>query len=257
MPPPRVFFLSRHLPRALLPRLLALGLPLASPALPLARAADRVEFNRDIRPILSENCFQCHGQDPARREAKLRLDDRASATRDRAGFAPIVPGQPDASDVILRLLSTDDDDRMPPLKANKHVTPAQIALLRRWIAEGAEYQPHWAFLPPRRAPLPAVRDAQWPRAPLDRFVLAKLEAEKLAPAPAAPPATWLRRASFDLTGLPPTPAELDRFSAEAAARGEAAFRDAADRLLASPHFGERLAIDWLDVARYADTHGFN
>jgi len=219
-----------------------------------ARAAEpKLEFNRDIRPILSENCFQCHGTDPAHREGKLRLDDRENATRDRDGYADIVPGKPDESEMILRLLSTDDDERMPPPKANKHVTPGQIALLKRWIAEGATYQKHWAFIPPAVSSAGSGHGT----APVDRFILARLGREKLAPAPAVSPEAWLRRAGFDLVGLPPTPGELDAFAADTVLRGERAYAAAADRLLASPHFGERLAIDWLDVARYADTHGFS
>lgn len=217
----------------------------------------RLEFNRDIRPILSENCFHCHGQDANRREAKLRLDDRDNATRERNGRFAIAPGKSDDSELLIRLLSKDADEQMPPPSSNKHVTPEQIALLRRWIAEGATYQKHWAFIPPQRAPLPTLTTAHWPRTALDHFILARLERENLAPAPAAAPETWLRRASFDLTGLPPTPAELDAFAADVKKRGEPAFADAVDRLLASPHFGERQAIEWLDAARYADTHGFN
>ncbi len=236
-------------------------------------AAERVDFNRDIRPILSENCFQCHGQDPARREAKLRLDERESATRDRDGFAAIVPGKPAESDVIRRILSKDADEVMPPPDTHKRITPEQAALLQRWITEGADYAKHWAFIPPKRPPLPEVgsrtrqslvgRPSKEPNSDefgysaIDRFVLARLEREGLGPSPAAPPATWLRRASFDLTGLPPTPAELDRFEAQVRARGESAFAAAVDRLLASAHFGERQALEWLDAARYADTHGFN
>ena len=220
-------------------------------------SAEKLEFNRDIRPILSENCLSCHGQDAHRREAKLRLDDRESVTRDRDGYAVIVPGKPADSELLLRLASEDPDEKMPPQDSNKHVTPEQIALIRRWVAEGAVYQKHWAFEPPRQAPPPAVRGATWPRHALDRFVLARLEREGLAPSAVAAPETWLRRASFDLTGLPPTPAELDAFTADVAARGEPACDAAVERLLASPHFGERQAIDWLDAARYADTHGFN
>lgn len=220
-------------------------------------AVERVDFNRDIRPILSENCFPCHGQDPARREAKLRLDERESAIRDRDGYAAVVPGKPADSDLIRRILSKDADEVMPPPDTHKRVTPEQAALLQRWIAEGADYAKHWAFIPPRRAPLPPAKSSAWPRHALDRFVLARLEREGLTPAPAAPPATWLRRASFDLTGLPPTPAELDRFEAEVRAQGEPAFVAAVDRLLASAHFGERQTLEWLDAARYADTHGFN
>jgi hypothetical protein len=231
------------------------------PGLPLFLAAGLgaapLEFNRDVRPILSENCYQCHGQDAGTREAKLRLDEREGATQVRDGYAAIMPGQPDASEIIRRIVSTDATEVMPPPEAHKRVTPAQVEVLRRWIAEGAAYERHWAFLPPKRPPLPKVQAAAWPRTELDHFVLARLEREGLAPSPAAEPATWLRRASFDLTGLPPTLVELDAFVTDVQRRGEAAFAAAADRLLASPHYGERQAIEWLDAARYADTHGFN
>lgn len=221
-------------------------------------APEGISFNRDIRPILSENCFHCHGQDANHREAKLRLDERADATRDRDGFFIIAPGKPDESELIARLLSKDPDEQMPPPTANKHVTPEQTALLRRWIAEGAPYEKHWAFVAPVRAPIPKIENQNSKlQNPIDAFVLARLAAEKLSPSPAAAPETWLRRASFDLTGLPPTPAELDAFAADVKKRGEPAFTAAVDRLLASPHFGERQAIEWLDAARYADTHGFN
>jgi mono/diheme cytochrome c family protein len=222
-----------------------------------AAPAGKLEFNRDIRPILSENCFQCHGQDSAHREGKLRLDERENATLPRRNHVVIAPGKPDNSELIFRILSTDEEEQMPPPAANKHVTPEQAKLLRQWIAEGATYQKHWSFLPPQRSPLPAVKDARWPRAAIDHFVLARLEQENLSPAPEAAPETWLRRASFDLTGLPPTPAELDAFAEDVTRRGETAYATAVDRLLSSPHFGERLALDWLDAARYADSHGFN
>ena len=227
---------------------------------------EKIQFNRDIRPILSENCFHCHGQDANHREAKLRLDERDDATRDRDGFFIIAPGKPDESELIARLLSKDPDEQMPPPTSNKHVTPEQTALLRRWVAEGAAYEKHWAFLAPVRAPNPKIELTSAAtvqhlkskiRNPLDTFVLARLEAEKLAPSPAAAPETWLRRVSFDLTGLPPTPAEIDAFASDVIENRESAFENAVDRLLASPHFGERQAIEWLDAARYADTHGFN
>jgi hypothetical protein len=220
-------------------------------------AAEPLRFNRDIRPILSENCFHCHGQDPQTREAGLRLDERAGALADLGGHAAVVPGDPAASELVRRMRSHDDDERMPPPASKKSIPEEQIALVERWIAEGAGYEPHWAYVPPERGELPAVARQDWPRRPLDRFVLARLEAEGLAPAVEAEPAVWLRRAALDLTGLPPTPAELDAFVADVAARGEAAYEAAADRLLASPHYGERQAVEWLDAARYADTHGFN
>jgi len=238
-------------------RLLACAWVFAPAAAFAAAPAAKLEFNRDVRPILSENCFHCHGQDANHREGRLRLDDAANATLDRGGYAVIVPGQPDDSELIARLISTDEEDRMPPAKSNKHLTAEQIETLRRWIAEGAEYQSHWAFSPPQRAPLPEVRTASWPRAPIDRFVLARLEREGLSPRPEAAPAAWLRRVSFDLVGLPPSPADRAAFLADVDRRGEAAYGAAVDRLLASPHFGESLALDWLDAARYADSHGFN
>jgi len=224
-----------------------------------APSPKRVEFNRDIRPILSENCLYCHGQDPKNRKAGLRLDVREDALAPHDDGTAIVPGKPESSDLITRLASTDKDEVMPPPKSNRRVTPEQAALLRRWIAEGAEYQKHWAFIPPARPALPelSAENSARVRNPIDRFVLARLETEGLAPSPEAAPNAWLRRVSLDLTGLPPTPREIDDFMSDVTARGEAAYEAASDRLLASPHFGERLAIDWLDAARYGDTHGFN
>ncbi len=230
----------------------------AAALLAVAPAADRpLDYNRDIRQLLSENCFSCHGQDATRRKAKLRLDVAEEACRARDGHAAIVPGKPQESALIARITSRDEDDLMPPPDSNRTLTRAQIAALTRWIAEGATYQPHWSFIPPGRPLAPEVSLPDWPRQPLDRFVLARLDALNLAPAPAAAPVVWLRRASLDLTGLPPAPAELDAFAAAAAHDGEAAWAAATDRLLASPRFGERMAQDWLDLARYADTHGFN
>ena len=222
-----------------------------------ALAAEDIRFNRDIRPILSENCFYCHGQDPKHREAGLRLDVRDEAIKANEGVTAIVPGKPEQSEILKRLLSHDADEQMPPPESNRKVTPAQIELIRRWIAQGAPYEKHWAFVPPTKAAVPKVADPAWARQPFDRFVLAKLEAEKLKPSPEAKPAAWLRRASFDLTGLPPTPAEIAAFEADVGLRGDQAYLTAARRLLDSPRFGERLAQEWLDVARYADTHGFN
>ena len=239
------------------PLLVASSLLLSSGGVALAATPELVQFNRDVRPILSENCFYCHGQDSKHREAGLRLDLPEAATRPNDGVVAVVPGKPEVSEMILRLLSKDSDEMMPPPKANKHITPAQIALLKRWIEEGAAYEKHWSFIPPTQSPLPPVKNSKWVRGDLDHFVLGRLEREGLAPALEATPSAWLRRASFDLTGLAPSPVELDAFAAEVAGKGESAYAAATDKLLASPRFGERLAQDWLDAARYADTHGFN
>ncbi|MFM9166982.1 MAG: DUF1553 domain-containing protein [Verrucomicrobiota bacterium] len=219
--------------------------------------AGTVSYNRDVRPILSENCFHCHGQDPKHREADLRLDERDSAVAVSDGSAAIFPGDPTRSAIIQRMLSKDPDEVMPPPKSHRSVTPAQVEVIRRWIAEGAEYERHWSFVPPKRAEAPKVNDGRWARTAFDRFVLARLEREGLRPSPEAAPAAWLRRVSLDLNGLPPTPSEIDAFESDVKTKGERAYEESVGRLLASPHFGERLAQDWLDVARYADTHGFN
>jgi hypothetical protein len=208
-----------------------------------------IDFGRDVRPILAENCYQCHGQDPEAREAKLRLDTGEGQRKEGI----IVPGKPDDSELIYRIFATDEDERMPPLESHRKLTDTQKQTLRRWVEEGAKFSEHWAFIAPERAPLPTVKRADWPRHPIDRFVLARLEAENLAPSPEADRARWLRRVTLDLTGLPPTLAEVDTFLAD---RSASAFESVVDRLLASPRYGERMAADWLDIARYADTHGY-
>jgi hypothetical protein len=212
-------------------------------------AGEPLDFNRDIRPILAENCFYCHGQDPAKREADLRLDVRDAAVAARA----IVPGEPGASSLLERIHSTDGDVLMPPPASNRRLTEAQKAALERWIREGAEYRPHWAFVPPVRPEPPAVRRGNWPRSDLDRFVLAGLEAAGLEPSPEADRPTLLRRLHADLIGIPPTPEEVDAFVADGSSD---AYEKVVDRLLASPHYGERMALPWLDAARYADSNGF-
>ena len=221
----------------------------------LVQAADStgeprpLDFNRDIRPILAENCFYCHGQDGQKREADLRLDDRAAAIAAGA----IVPGDAGASTMLERIHSTDPDVLMPPPTSNRRLSDHQKQLLDRWIKAGAEYQPHWAFAPPVRPAPPAVQRADWVRNEIDRFVLAKLEAAGLAPSPEADRATLIRRLHADLTGLPPTPAEVDAFVADPRPDW---YVSLVDRLLASPHYGERMALPWLDAARYADSNGF-
>ena len=208
-----------------------------------------VDYNRDVRPILSENCFFCHGQDPNHRKADLRLDVRDVAVKSEA----IVPGKPDASTLVARIVTDDPDDLMPPADSHRKLSPQQKETLKRWVAEGATYQDHWAFVPPVRPKLPDVKRKDWVRNPVDAFVLARLEKESLAPSPEADKATLIRRLTLDLTGLPPTPAEVDAFVADAS---PTAYEKVVDRLLASPAYGERMALPWLDAARYADSNGF-
>ncbi|RYD37393.1 MAG: DUF1549 domain-containing protein, partial [Verrucomicrobiaceae bacterium] len=217
---------------------------------PAATAEDRApEFNRDIRPILSENCLYCHGQDPNHRKADLRLDLRDVAVSMKA----LVPGKPEESILMERLASSDPDERMPPPDSHRTVSPEQRETIRRWIAAGAEYQPHWTFVAPVRPLLPAVAEHTWPKNQIDHFVLHELEAAGLHPSPEADRVTLLRRVTYDLTGLPPTEEEVDAFLADTS---PVAYEVVVDRLLASPHYGERMAIPWLDAARYADSNGF-
>ena len=222
-------------------------LALAMLSLSLAAAAPRLDYGRDIRPILSENCFHCHGQDSQKRMADLRLDTFAGATANHA----LVPGQPSSSALYQRITSDQKARRMPPASSNRRLTPEQIATLKRWIEEGGAYSQHWAFVPPVRPAVPKNSE------PLAFLVNQRLATDGLKLSSPAEPIAWLRRVSLDLTGLPPTLPELDSFTTQVKRQGEAAYPAAVDRLLASPRYGERMAMDWLDVARYADTHGFN
>jgi len=215
-----------------------------------ARAgAPALDFNRDVRPILAENCFYCHGQDANKRQAGLRLDVRDAAVESGA----IVPKDPAGSELVARIRSDDRDQQMPPSKSNRRLSPGQKQRLERWIQEGAHYAPHWAFVAPVRPAEPAVRRGDWVRNPIDRFVLAKLEAEAMSPSPEADRPTLIKRLSVDLTGLPPAQEEVDAFVADEAPD---AYEKLVDRLLASPHHGERVALPWLEAARYADSNGF-
>jgi len=223
---------------------LVLLLSTASPA-----PAAPLDFNRDIRPILAENCFYCHGQDSNKRQADLRLDVRDAALESEA----FVPHDAAASQLVKRIHSTDPDQQMPPPNSNRHLSPEQKKLLEQWISEGAAYAQHWAYVAPVRPALPEVKRAEWVRNAIDPFVLAKLEAEGLAPSPEADRATLIRRLSIDLLGLPPTPAEVDAFVAD---NDPAAYEKLVERLFASPHYGERMALPWLDAARFADSNGF-
>ena len=209
-----------------------------------------LRYDRDIRPILSDNCFRCHGTDAKSRKAKLRLDVREVAVEKEA----IVPGKPDESEMIYRLTTTNADDHMPPLAMHKTVTPAQIDVLRRWIVAGAKYEPHWSYAQLKRPALPPVTDPNWTRGAIDTFILARLEDSKIAPSPAADRRTLLRRLSLDLTGLPPTPDEVERFVKDSSPD---AYAKQVERLLASPHYGERMAVPWLDAVRFADTVGYH
>lgn len=218
-------------------------------------AAPAPDFNRDIRPILSDTCFACHGPDDGKRKAGLRLDLPENALKGgKSGHPAITPGKMEASELVRRILSTDPESVMPPPDSGRKITPAQIELLQRWVADGGRYAQHWAFVPPARPTPPTVQQSPWVRSPLDQFVLARLEQGGLHPRPEADRATLLRRASLDLTGLPPSVEELDAFLAD---RRPDAYEQVVERLFRSPHHGERLALDWLDTARYADTHGYH
>lgn len=237
-------------------RRIALGLVLlaARPA-SAGPASTKLEYNRDVRPILSENCFTCHGPDSAARKAKLRLDVFEDAIAPREGGSPaIVPGKPAASEVITRIFTTNEDDLMPPAKSHKVLKPEQKELIKRWIAAGAKYQPHWSLIAPQRPPLPKVRNEKWARNPIDTFILARLESEKLKPAPEADRRTLARRLSLDLTGLPPATSEVEVFVNDKSAN---AYENFVDKLLASSRWGEHRGRYWLDAARYGDTHGIH
>jgi hypothetical protein len=212
------------------------------------------DFAREVRPVLSNRCFKCHGPDEGHREAGLRLDLREEALRELdSGTRAIVPGHPDDSELIARITSTDPDLVMPPPHAKVVLTDRERQILTDWIAAGAEYRPHWAFVKPVRPELPMVKNTAWPKNEIDRFVLARLEEEGLTPSPEADRATLCRRVHLDLVGLPPTLAELDAFLADTSPD---AYERLVDRLLASPRYGERWARRWLDLARYADTNGY-
>ncbi|HEV7282958.1 MAG TPA: PSD1 and planctomycete cytochrome C domain-containing protein [Pirellulaceae bacterium] len=236
---PRVSFVA-----TLLTALLALG----------SLRADEVDFNRDVRPILSENCFACHGFDEKAREAELRLDVAEEAFADRGGSRPLVPGDLAASEVWVRITSDDESLRMPPADSHLDLTEGQKATLKAWIEQGAKYAAHWSFIPPAKAPLPELPEGWQARNEVDRFVFDRLAREGLSPSPEADRYALIRRLSLDLTGLPPSAEEAEAFVAD---KSEDAYERLVDRLLESPQFGERMALDWLDASRYADTNGFS
>ena len=219
-----------------------------------AGPAPKVDFDREIRPLLADNCFACHGPDEKQRMANLRLDETEGLFADRGGYRIIVPGNSAQSRLYQKISSTDPAFRMPPVYATHRPTAQQIETIKEWIDQGAKWETHWAWIAPKRPPIPAVPDKTWVRNPIDNFVLAGLEREGLKPSPEADKATLLRRVTFDLTGLPPTLAELDAFLAD---KSPDAYEKRVDRLLASPHYGERMAVPWLDLARYADSTGYH
>ena len=207
-----------------------------------------LSFDRDIRPILSDNCFHCHGPDAKKRKAKLRLDTKEGILADLGGYAPVKPGDPAKSELFARISSSDPDERMPPHDSNRNLSPKEIALLKEWIAGGAKWTGHWTFEPIVR---PEVKDKKVH--PIDFLVEKRLKAEKFKPTPRAESKTLIRRLSLDLTGLPPTLEQIDAFLAD---DQPGAWDRLVDRMLDSPAYGERMAWDWLAAARYADTNGY-
>jgi hypothetical protein len=233
-------------------------------------AAEPLRFNRDIRPILTNYCYSCHGPDSNTRAADLRLDlPEKAVSKSESGATAVVPGKPAESELVRRIFSDDATEVMPPPESNKSLNAAQKEMLRQWVAEGATYEPHWSFIRPQRPALPAVSQRDWPRNEIDFFILQRLEKAGLQPSPQTDKTTLIRRLSLDLTGLPPSSSDVDAFVSELTAaeneettpRGvssamEQTYARWVDRYLASPHYGERMAVDWLDAARYADTNGY-
>ncbi len=230
---------------------LALTLPAVAHA---GDAPSRVDFNRQIRPILSESCYQCHGPDQNKRKANLRLDRREGLFRSEDGTTVVVPGKPDESELVERIKSDNPDLQMPPPKSGARLGPNQVRLIKRWLLEGAEWKGHWAYLPPARIAAPESKAVRTGAGEIDRFVRAGLAANGLEPSPRADRRTLIRRLSFDLTGLPPSPSDVAQFEQD---RGGDPYERLVDKLLASPHFGERMAIFWLDLVRFADTTGYH
>ncbi len=220
----------------------------------LISAADVPDFNREVRPILSRHCFKCHGPDEGSRKSRLRLDERDAAMKPaKSGAIALVPGKPEESELVKRIFTHDEQEIMPPPGTKDSLTDSEREVLKNWVASGGDYHPHWAFVPPQQAPLPLVRQGSWPRNAIDYFVLARLEKEGLQPSPPADRQTLARRLSLDLIGLPPTPAEADAFAADPSPD---AYEKLVDTLLASPRYGERWARRWMDLARYADSNGY-
>jgi hypothetical protein len=216
-----------------------------------------VEFNQDIRPILADACFHCHGPDPGTRKAGLRLDTEAGFFTAKKGEEPtVIKGKPDASSLYQRLITKDEDEIMPPPESHKELKPVQIAMIKAWIEQGAPWQPHWSLITPEKPAVPTVKEESWVKTPIDRFVLASLDKAGLKPAPEADAHTLVRRLSLDLTGLPPTPDLLTKYAASQKLT-DAQISSLIDELMKSPAYGEHRARYWLDAARYGDTHGLH
>ena len=241
--------------RALVRLLFAFGILLQFATMSFGQPLpSKIDFNRDIRPILSNKCFACHGPDARHRKAKLRLDQEKSAKAKRDDGYVIVPGKPASSELVKRITSNDEFTQMPPPSAKKPLTKREIALLTAWVKQGAVWAKHWAYVPPQKHAIPHVKDSAWPLNWTDRFILARLEAEGITPSQETDRVTLIRRVTFDLTGLPPTPDDVRAFVND---KRPGAFERVVDRLLASPAFGERLAVYWLDLVRFADTVGYH
>jgi mono/diheme cytochrome c family protein len=244
--------------RCAFPGLLVLALAGGVSAASSPALAGKISYNQHIQPILAENCFACHGPDSSARKAKLRLDraEFATAPRGDGDLEPAIkPGNPKESPLVERILSTDEEERMPPLESHKQLKPEEIALLQRWVAEGAQYEQHWSLIAPTRPAVPAVALAKrWARNPIDHFIADKLAAAKLKPNREEERGRLLRRVTFDLTGLPPTPEEIGAFIAD---RSPDAYERVVDRLLATDACAEQFTRHWLDAVRYADTHGIH
>ncbi|MDB6025991.1 MAG: Chromosome segregation protein [Verrucomicrobiales bacterium] len=219
-----------------------------------SEAETEIQFNRDVRPILSDKCFHCHGPDKSKRKADLRLDHKETALgKSESGKTAIAPGKPEASEVVARITAANEDDLMPPKKSGRTLSPQEIQTLTQWIKQGAKWETHWSFQTPQRPALPKTKDRHWAKNEIDHFILAKLESEKLKPSREASKETLLRRVTLDLNGLPPTTEELDNFLKD---KSPNAYEKVVDRLLASPRYGERMVLEWLDAARYADSNGY-
>ena len=216
--------------------------------------AEKLQFDRDIRPILSDKCYACHGPDPAVRQANLRLDIKEGAFSAPSGYPIIVPGEPENSELALRITHENIDERMPPQISNRQPTQEQIDTLIQWIAEGAEWEEHWVYNLPKRVEPRTVENTTWVRNPIDAFILGKLETEGLTPSAEADKRTLIRRLNFDLTGLLPTPPEVEQFLRD---ETPGAYESLVNRLLSEPQYGEQLAMYWLDLVRYADTSGYH